>query len=177
MLGNLMRWVRVRGLVEGLIQKGRAEALDDDARDDAQRPQDYGFAALPLDGQGLKLEIGGHTVIIRLDRINDRPQLDAWDVAVWHKEGHMVKLKSGRVIEMVGDHLDVNMAVGVNINAPNVAFQGQQLAFNMSGTTTMTSAGAMNINAAGLSHNGVNIGDDHTHGNVTPGGARTNGPG
>lgn len=146
MLANVMRWVRVRGLVEGPMQTGRAEAVDDDVRDDARRPQDYGFAAMPVDGQGLKLEIGGHTIIVRMDRIGERPQLDAYDVAVWHKEGHMVKLKAGRVVELTGNRLVANMSESIELNSPT------------------------------LTHNGTDVGSDHAHGGVTRGGDVSAGP-
>lgn len=139
MWGPVMRWVRVRWLKEGKFQSGRVEGSENDARDDAQRPQDYGFAANPVDGEGLKIEFGGHTVIIRLDRIAERPQLAAYEVALWHKEGHMVKLKAGRVVEIVGDTLIANLSAGIELNSPS------------------------------LTHNGVNVGATHPHSGVQPG--------
>lgn len=117
-LGNLLRRARIRGLVEGKVQRARAEALDDDAKDDAERWQDYGFAANPVDGQGLVLNVAGHTIVVRLDRIAERPQLDAYEVALWHKEGHMVRLKAGKVVEVSCDELVVNAATSVAINSP-----------------------------------------------------------
>jgi hypothetical protein len=44
------------------------------------------------------------------------------------------------------------------------------------GDVTINAAGGVNINSATLEHNGVNIGDDHVHGGITPGGANTAGP-
>lgn len=142
-----LRWVRVRGLKEGKIQRGRVEGSENDARDDAQRPQDYGFAAAPVDGEGLKIEFGGHTVILRVDRLAERPQLAPYEVAVWHKEGHMMKLKAGGIVEISGARLIANMSEGIELISPT------------------------------LTHNGVNVGSDHDHGGVEPGGARTSGPG
>ena len=55
---NLLRRARMRGLVEGLVQRLRVEALDDDAKDDAERWQDYGFAGNPGEGQGLVINVG-----------------------------------------------------------------------------------------------------------------------
>jgi phage gp45-like len=134
MADAVMRWARVRGLVEGLFQKGRTETLADEARDDAQRPQDYGFAANPVEGQGLALEIGGHTVIIRLDRTAERPQLAEYEVALWHKEGHKITLRSGGVVEISGTDLNINLS------------------------------GAVAITSASLTHNGKAVGAAHTHG-------------
>lgn len=117
-LANLLRRARLRGLVDGRVQTVRAESLENQAHDDAERHQDYGFAAHPVDGQGLVLHVGGHTIVLRMDRIAERPELDAFEVAVWHHEGHMVKLKAGRVVEVTCDHLVVNASADVTINTP-----------------------------------------------------------
>ncbi len=58
--------------------------------------------------------------MIRLDRIAERPQLDAFEVAVWHHEGHFVKLKAGKVVEVNCDDLIVTAAVSVRITSPTV---------------------------------------------------------
>lgn len=163
MLANLMRWVRIRGLTEGKMQKGRVEGLPNDVRDDAQRPQDYGFAGNPVDGQGLKLEVGGHTVIIRMDRLAERPELAAYEVAVWHKEGHMVTLKSGGLIQVDCTNLVVNASAGVALNTPTVAIAG---ALTVGGT--MVAAG--NVTGAGKSL------ATHTHSGVQAGGSNTGTP-
>jgi phage baseplate assembly protein V len=161
MLENLLRWVRVRSLKEGRMQTGRVEGLPNDARDDAQRPQDYGFAGQPVSGEGLKLEIGGHTVVIRLDRITERPELAEYEVAVWHKEGHTIKLKTNGVVEVTCTTLAVAASAAITMASPAV---------------TINSA-AVAINGASLKHNGVNVGSTHTHGGVQAGGARTAVPG
>lgn len=160
MLANLMRWVRIRGLTEGKMQKGRVEGLPNDVRDDAQRPQDYGFAANPVDGQGLKLEIGGHTVIIRMDRLAERPELAAYEVALWHKEGHMVRLRAGRIVQVDCDQFIVNASVGVLLNTPTVAASAA--------ITSQTVAAATSLKVAGKEVNG------HNHGNVQNGTGITN---
>lgn len=121
---NLLRWARMRGLTEGKMQTGRVEGPPNEARDGAQRPQDYGFAGNPVDGEGLRIEAGGHTVIIRMDRIAERPQLAAYEVAVWHKEGHSVTLKAGRVVQVDCDVFRVNASTKVEFNTPDAAFSG-----------------------------------------------------
>jgi phage gp45-like len=78
-----------------------------------------------------------------MDRLAERPQLAEYEVAVWHKEGHMIKLKANGAIEMQGTSLTVNMS------------------------------GAVQINSATLRHNAKNVGDGHTHGGISPGGAST----
>lgn len=122
---NLLRWARIRGLTEGKMQSGRVEGPPNEARDGAQRPQDYGFAGNPVDGEGLRIEAGGHTVIIRMDRLAERPQLAAYEVAVWHKEGHMVRLKAGRIIQVDCDQFIVNATTKVAFNTPLVEAAGQ----------------------------------------------------
>lgn len=123
-----MKWVRVRGLVEGVFQRARLESDGAHARDGALRPQDYGFAANPVDGEGLKLEVGGHTILLRVDRTAERPQLPAYEVAVWHQEGHMVRLRAGRVVQVDCDQYVVNASAGVVLNTPSVSASGSVIA-------------------------------------------------
>lgn len=142
-LGDLLRRARLRGLKEGKVQTVRAESLENQAHDDAERWQDYGFAANPGDGQGLVLHVGGHTIVLRMDRIGERPQLGAGEVSVWHKEGHRITLKAGGVVEFTGTRMVSNMS------------------------------GGYQLNGGPLKHNGKNVGDTHTHGGVASGGANT----
>ena len=134
-----LRRARLRSLVEGLVQKVRVEATEGDTKDAAERFQDYGFAANPVDGQGLKIDVDGHTIVLRMDRLAERPQLAAYEVTVWHREGHGVTLKSGGLIEAEGVRMVLKMSEAVAIETPS------------------------------LTHNGVNIGGTHTHRNVQPG--------
>lgn len=120
LLGSLLRRSRLRGLVEGLVQRVRAENTEHDAKDDAERFQDYGFAANPVDGQGLVLNVAGHTIVVRMDRLSERPHLEAYEVAVWHKEGHRVTLKAGKLVQVSCDRLVVDAAVAVELNSPAV---------------------------------------------------------
>jgi phage gp45-like len=168
MLDNLLRWVRVRGLKEGRMQRGRVEGLEYDARDGSPRPQDYGFAANAVDGDGLRLEVCGHTIILRLDRTAERPALAPYEVAVWHKEGHMVRLKAGRVVQVDCDHYLVN-AQQYTVNAST------GMAFN---TPTATASGVFNAGSvaadASLKVGGKEV-LGHNHGNVQNGGGITSG--
>lgn len=158
---NLIRWAKVRGLTEGKMQTGRVEGPPNESRDGAQRPQDYGFAGNPVDGEGLRIEAGGHTVIIRMDRIAERPQLAAYEVAVWHKEGHMVRLRSGRVVQVDCDQFIVNASAGVQFNTPMVAAS--------QGITSQSVAAATSLKVSGKEVLG------HNHGNVLNGGGSTAG--
>ena len=140
------RRARLRNLQEGVVQKTRAESLENQAHDDAERFQDYGFAAHPVDGQGLVMHVDGHTIVLRMDRLAERPRLAAHEVCVWHREGHCITLKSGGVIEIKGTSLALNID------------------------------GAVAINSAALTHNGVNISGNHVHGGVESGPSNTGGP-
>lgn len=157
----MVRRVRIRGLQEGLVQRGRVEALENSAADDAERFQDYGFAANPVDGQGLQIEVGGHTLIIRMDRLAERPQLAEFEVAVWHKEGHMVRLRAGKVVQVDCDSLVINAAEGVTINSPTVQASGIVTAPTVAATSSLTvRSKEMHL---------------HAHGGVDPG-TGTSGP-
>lgn len=107
LLGDLLRRARLRGLKEGAVQTVRSESLDHQAHDQAERWQDYGFAANVVEGQGLVINAGGHTIVLRMDRLAERPQLAPLEVAVWHQEGHAVTLRSGGKVEIKGTHVDI----------------------------------------------------------------------
>ena len=120
-----LRRARVRSLKEGLVQTARVEALENDAKDAAERFQDYGFAANVVEGQGLVLTAGGHTIVLRVDRLAERPKLAAFEVSVWHKEGHSVTLKAGKLVEVNCDTFRVNAAVKTEFNTPLVAMSAK----------------------------------------------------
>lgn len=152
-----LRRARIRGLKEGQVQRGRSEATENDVKDDAERFQDYGLAANPVDGQGLVMTVDGHTIIVRMDRLAERPQLAAYEVAVWHKEGHKITLKEGKLIQVDCDTLKVNAAVKVEFNTPLVTNSG---AMTAQGRVT----GVGGVTAAGKALDG------HTHPDITSGG-------
>jgi phage baseplate assembly protein V len=155
-LENLLRRVRVRGLTEGPLQRVRVEGLPNDARDGVERWQDYGFAGNPNDGQGLRIEAGGHTVVIRLDRLASRPQLAAYEVCVWHEEGHRVTLKAGGKVVVDCAEFTVNASSKVVLNTPVVQASG-----DVTGQGTVT--GVTDVVFAGKS------GNNHRHGSVQTG--------
>ena len=150
-----IRRARLRGLIEGLVQRVRAESLNAVAHDDVERFQDYGFAANAVEGQGLVIEAGGHTIVVRMDRLAERPNLPSYVVAVWHKEGHSIHLKAGRIIQLDCDTLNINASAAVNINTPTVSLSNDLI-----------------INGTSLRVNGVEH-VAHHHGGVSTGGANT----
>jgi phage baseplate assembly protein V len=158
-----LRRARIRGLKEGQVQRGRSEATENDVKDDAERFQDYGLAANPVDGQGLVLTVDGHTIIVRMDRLAERPQLAAYEVAVWHKEGHKITLKEGKLIQVDCDTYRVNAAVKVEYNTPLVTNSG-----SMTNAGNMTAQGRV-TGVAGVTAAGKAL-DGHTHPDITSGG-------
>jgi len=119
-MAAMLRRARMRGLAEGRVQRVRAESTELDAKDDVERFQDYGFAANPVDGEGLVLTVAGHTIVLRLDKLSDRPRLQAYEVSVWHREGHRVTLKAGQVVQVDCARLVVNASERVELNTPQV---------------------------------------------------------
>lgn len=134
---SLLRRARLRGLTEGGVQKVRAEALENDAKDDVERWQDYGFASNPVDGQGLVQNAGGHTIVLRMDRIAERPQLAELEVIVWHSEGHNIRLAAGRLVEVNCDQLTINASTGVTINTPVVTASAKVTAQQVEAATSL----------------------------------------
>jgi phage gp45-like len=160
---NWLRWARVRGVAEGKMQQGRAEVFDSMARDEAMRPQDYGFTSLPVEGQGLVIEAGGHTIILRQDVLASRPQLAAYEVAVWHKEGHMVSLKAGKLVQVDCDRFVVNAATSITMATPSiVAATATLLSKVVSAVTSLVVAGKEMSN--------------HTHGGISRGTGQSDPP-
>jgi phage gp45-like len=177
-----LRRARMRGLKEGKIQTARIEATENDSKDAVERHQDYGFAGNPVDGEGLVLHIDGHTVIIRKDRIAERPQLDPYEVSVWHKEGHKMTFKAGKLIEVECDRFVLKAAQSVEIETPqmlvkasgklrvesplhemNGLMQTQQLTIGLTGPGTAT------MNGGTINYNGVQFNLDNCVSTATGG--------
>ncbi|MDN7900153.1 phage baseplate assembly protein [Burkholderia cepacia] len=125
---NLLRRALFRNLREGPVQTVSVRVFDTNARDDAERHQDYGFAGNPVDGQGLVIEAGGHTVVLRMDRIDSRPRLEAYEVAVWHKDGHKILLSNNGKIsvtctdfDVTADNITLNGKNGVSVSTPKMS--------------------------------------------------------
>ncbi len=139
------------------MQTVRTEATENDAKDDVERMQDYGFAGNPVSGQGLVLTINGTAVVLRLDRLDNRPNLAPLEVCLWHDEGHNVTLRAGKVVEANCDTFRVNATVKVELNTPLVAASA---AMTAQGRVT----GVVGVTAAGKAL------EAHNHPDLTSGG-------
>lgn len=166
--GAFLRRARIRNLVEGLVQTTRVEQTENDSKDAAERWQDYGFAANAVEGQGLVINVGGHTIVVRMDRIAERPRLAAYEVSVWHKEGHNITLRSGKLVEVNCDTLKVNAAVKVELNTPLVAMSAKAtVGDTLAVTNGLTGGGNATFANGRMSAQGVSAAgkalDGHTH--------------
>lgn len=119
-LMSLLRRALMRGLKDGPVQEVAVQVFDTSGRENAERWQDYGFAGNPGDGQGLVIEVGGHTVVMRLDRIDSRPRLKVGEVAVWHKDGHKILLTDGGKVRVECESFEVVAKSGVTFETPKV---------------------------------------------------------
>jgi phage gp45-like len=159
----IVRRVRVRGLAEGKVQKAQVQGQDNFARDGVERFQEHGFAANGGDGEGLVIEVEGHTILIAMDRLGDRPALGGGEVCMWHRAGHRVTLKDAGLVQVDCKRLVINAETEVLINTPMVKMDHKlEVAESIKaplvdGTTDVKFGGKSGVN--------------HLHGNVQ------NGPG
>lgn len=183
---QFLRRARIRSIAEGKVQTARVEVFDHNGRDSAERWQDYGFAANPVAGEGLVMQVGGHTIIMRCDRIGERPQLAAYEVSVWHREGHCLTLGDGRRVHIANAaEVTVDAGTKVLLNTPVVECSkdlvvggnslikgGQHVVGESTGDGNFSTKGSMH-GAGGVSSGSTDL-DGHDHGGVERGGSRTN---
>lgn len=90
-----------------------------------------------------------------------------------------------RRVEFNGDETWLKDGVFVlgHDKAARITINGSSVTIELTGDTTINTDGDLTlaatnveISSASLTHNGINIGDDHAHGGVDPGGGTTGGP-
>lgn len=89
------------------VQTARVDVYDTLGREVIERLQDYGFAGSPPEGEGLVIVVDGNMFLLRAEMVEGRPELKAWEVAVWHKDGHNITLRDGKVIDVECDEYNV----------------------------------------------------------------------
>ena len=139
------------------MQAVQLVALSGEVLDGVERFQNYGLTAHPHEGaEVVLLSVGGirqHSIAIAIDDRRYRVVgLAKGEVCLYTDEDeawspHRIILKRGRVVEI----------------------EGAELRLKASGEVAITSSS--------LTHNGTNVGDDHTHGGISSGPSRTGGPG
>lgn len=161
----IVRRVRVRGLTESKVQKAHVQGHDNYAREGVERFQEYGFAANGGDGEGLVIEVDGHTIIIAMDRLGDRPSLGDGEVSVWHRAGHRMTLKDDGLVQVDCKRFVINAEDGVDINTPKVTMsEDLEVVVSITaplvdGTTDVRFGGKSGISHV---HDGVQTGTGNT---------------
>lgn len=125
MFNELIRKAKMVFTTVKLIQQYKVNIFESRASEDAERFQDYGFAAQPSEGEGLVIDAGGSVIVLRIDRLKDRPTLANDEVAVWHKEGHKIHLKADQVIEVSCKKYKVTATEGVEYDTPQMTNTGE----------------------------------------------------
>lgn len=143
-INDLIRKAKMFFTSVTLVQKYKISVFETKDAEDSERFQDYGFTSQPSEGEGLVIDAGGAVMVLRVDRLKDRPSIDADEVAVWHKDGAKIHLKAHKIIDIDCDSLNIH--------------------------------GKVAIEGGSLTHNGKNIGSNHTHGGVSNGGSSTRSP-
>lgn len=88
-----------------------------------------------------------------------------------------VEIKMGDTTVTVKDGEAIIKAPSVTIDAPETTVQGNMtVQGSISGQGGMSVQGSLAVDGGALTHNGTNVGDDHVHGGVEPGSAKTDGP-
>lgn len=127
-----------------LVQQYKISVFETKDAEDAERFQDYGFTSQPSEGEGLVIDAGGVVMVLRIDRLKDRPAIADDDVAVWHKSGSKMHLKDGKVIDVDCATFNIKASDGVHFQTPLI-------------TTSGGISAAQDVSAAGVSLTG------HTH--------------
>ena len=162
---------KVRGLARRVVlknvddsgetQTASMEVADGILRDKVEIMHPYGFtSAVPEDGAlGIAIAIGGDEgdqVLLPVANPSTRMGgLKAGDVGISNAHGDKMVLTAGG---------DLNITSGASVTIV------------VGGVTFKISAGGVEITGGQVTHNGKNIGFDHVHKGVEPGGALTQEP-
>lgn len=104
------------------MQSLQVDLLDTETRDEVERPQNYGFTSVPLEGaEAVAVFVGGrrdHGLVLAVeDRRYRVTGLKSGEVAIYTDEGDRVTLKRGGTIE-------IKASSKVVVNAPAVEVAG-----------------------------------------------------
>lgn len=111
------------------MQSLQLQLLADEAKDNIEHFEPYGFTANPKAGaESLAIFLGGdrsHGVVIACaDRRYRLKGLDSGEVAIYDDQGQSIVLKRGKIMEINTDALVINAATKVQINSPQVLTSG-----------------------------------------------------
>lgn len=150
------------------LQGVQVVLLDDEARAEIERFQEYGFTSVPqAECEAIALSVGGsrsHMVVVATDdrryRLKD---LESGEVALYTDEGDYVLLKRGRVVE-------VKAGTGVRVDAPLATFTGD---LHVEGSVTCDNHVSDHAGSMQEMRDTYNA---HTHPGVQSGGSSTPAP-
>lgn len=140
------------------FQKAKFRGFAGETFTDVHRIQMHGFSSHPpADTVGLMLRLGESDRLLALgfDTPNRPKNLPAGATALYDQHGNVLKMVNTGVELAAAD-------VPLVIKAKTLRFEGDY--------------GVIEASAAGIFHNGKNIGDTHTHGGIVKGWANTEPP-
>lgn len=150
------------------LQGLQISLLADEARDDVERFQNYGFTSHPLAGaEAVAASVGGsrdHLVVLAVDDRRYRLRgLAAGEVAIYTDEGDKIVLKRGGVIEMTA-------STKVRLVTPLVECTGNlQVAGNIDSGASITATGDVRDAGGTKSMAGMRAAfNPHKHGASAP---------
>lgn len=114
----------------GAIQTAQASLLADEAHDDMERVQQYGFTSVPMQGaEAVVVFPGGnrdHGLIIAVDDRRYRLRgLESGEVALYTDEGDSLVLKRGNTIEITTEVLLVKASQKARFETPLLETTGE----------------------------------------------------
>lgn len=125
------------------------------------RPEPHGFASMPIKGaKGLLFQPNAQSdeaFLLGGEHADHRPKdLPSGGSALYDAQGNIMKV-------LMGDGIVIDVA-------------GEACVIRKGGVSLTISASGFDFQGGAVTHNGKNIGHDHVHGGVLPGGANTAGP-
>ncbi|SIO94784.1 phage baseplate assembly protein V [Vibrio spartinae] len=155
-------------------QTMQVQALNGEVFSDVERWQQYGHTSVPPTGsEQLVLALGGNrsnlAIICAEDKAVRLKGLIDGDSALYHQEGHYLKLTKGGVFELDGDTLNITVNTiniiasdGIKIEAPVTTIQGDVILDGNLSTSGNIAAQGVVTGEQGGTFAGVSSGD-HTH--------------
>ena len=162
---TMIRRVTLRNLDDGDGQQGGTYGGLKSEEFKAYRPQPFGFTSNPPAGsEGIGLALGGRSdrlVVFGVETPGLRPKgREAGSTAIYDAAGNVVSLVSAETRV---------------VHASRIVLEAGGATITLEGGK-VTIAGDVQINGATLKHNAKNVGDTHTHRDVTPGPSNTGVP-
>ncbi|WP_199257215.1 phage baseplate assembly protein V [Pantoea sp. BAV 3049] len=159
----------------GGVMTAQLDGLDSETLQEVEVFQHYGLTSVPPEGaMAVVLPLGGrtsHSIVVATEHSQYRIQsLSSGEVSLYNSDGASVTLKQGKIINIEGDTLNVNVK-NFNVTATDAAkidtpelTATQKLTAQgaISGTAGMDITGGEGITAESLTVNGIRV-ESHRH--------------